>query len=148
MVFQKFDVIVYRKLDSRDIKSSVINVALFVSVAATAEVSRFASRLFATASALNITDILPFLDNNKSSSTSQLIKGKSRVLKKLLKCFNGITTSLFNELLFTGVHPIIFVMYSKDLLGIIFFIIYHIIIFIIFICIIVYLISIIIPRPS
>ena len=41
---------------------------------------------------------------------------KSRDLQNLLKYFNGITTSVFILLLFTGFLPIIFVLYSKDLL--------------------------------
>ena len=50
---------------------------------------------------------------------SQLINGKSRYLQKLLKFFNGTTTSTFNVLLSFGVLPINFVLYSNDLLAIV-----------------------------
>ena len=36
-----------------------------------------------------------FFDQVKISSTSQLISGIFKVLRKLLKCFGGITTSAF-----------------------------------------------------
>ena len=50
---------------------------------------------------------------------SQLINGKSRYLQKLLKFFNGTTTSTFNVLLSFGVLPINFVLYSNNLLAIV-----------------------------
>ena len=46
---------------------------------------------------------------------SQLINGKSRDIQKLLKYFNGKTTSAFNLFSFSDVLPIIFVLYLKDL---------------------------------
>ena len=49
----------------------------------------------------------------------QLIKGKLRHLQKLLKYFNGTTTSAFNVLLSAGV-LLIFVLYLKDLLVLLF----------------------------
>ena len=45
-----------------------------------------------------------------------LIKGKSRNLQKLLKYFNRATTSVFDLLLSSRIFPVIFVLYSKDLL--------------------------------
>ena len=57
-----------------------------------------------------------FLDQVKINSTSQLIKGISKLLQKLLKCFNGITTFAFvNESLSSGVFPTMLVLYLKDL---------------------------------
>ena len=70
---------------------------------------------FASISGVFISD-MQFFDHNKSSSISQLIKGKSRYLQKLLKYYNGTTTSVSNVLLLAGVLPIIFALYSKDLL--------------------------------
>ena len=59
-------------------------------------------------------------DHGKSTSISQLIKGKWRNLQKLLKYFNETTTSTSNVLLSAGALHIILVLYSKDLLGIVF----------------------------
>ena len=66
---------------------------------------------------LDISDITQYLDHDKSSSISQLIKGKFRDFQKLLKCFNGTTTSGSNLPSLYGVLPISFVLYSKDLLA-------------------------------
>ena len=56
-----------------------------------------------------------FLDQVRIISTSQLINGISKFLQKLLKYFNGITTSTFvNESLSCGVFPTILVLYLKD----------------------------------
>ena len=56
-----------------------------------------------------------FLDQVKINSTSQLINGIFKALQKLLKCFNGITTSAFvNQSLSSGVFPTILVLYLKD----------------------------------
>ena len=56
-----------------------------------------------------------FLDQVRIISTSQLINGISKFLQKLLKYFNGITTSTFvNESLPCGVFPTILVLYLKD----------------------------------
>ena len=57
--------------------------------------------------------MIQYLDHDKSSSFSQLIKGKPRGLQKLLKYFNRATTSASNILLSFGVLPIIFVLHSK-----------------------------------
>ena len=82
-----------------------------------------------------------------SNSISYIINGKSRNLQKLLKYFNGTTTSLSNILLLFGVLPISFVLYSKDYL--LFFVaIYPIISIIIFILTIIHFIPTIIPQAS
>ena len=44
---------------------------------------------------LSSSDNTQHFDHDKLSSISQLIKDKSRDLQKLLKYFNGITTSVF-----------------------------------------------------
>ena len=55
-----------------------------------------------------------FLDQVRAISTSQFINGVSKLLQKLLKCFNGTTTSAsVNESLFS-VFPTILVLYLKD----------------------------------
>ena len=58
-------------------------------------------------------------DHVRSSSMLQLINGKSRNLQKLLKYFNGKTTSASDILSLFGVLPISFVLYLKDLLVIV-----------------------------
>ena len=63
---------------------------------------------------IDISDLIHSFDHDKSSSISQLINSKSRDLQKLLKYLNG--TSASSILLLFGVLPIIFVLYSKDLL--------------------------------
>ena len=65
-----------------------------------------------TAGVLDISDIINYLDHDKSRAISQLVKGKSRDLRKLLKYFNGTTNSAFNILLSFRVLPILFVLYS------------------------------------
>ena len=70
-------------------------------------------------SLLYISDIIQFLDHKISSSTSQLIKGKSRNLQKLLMDFNG-TTIVSNALLSSDTLPIIFVLYSREFLALVF----------------------------
>ena len=65
---------------------------------------------------IDISDLIHSFDHDKLSSVSKLINGKSRNLQKLLKYFNVTTTSVCNVLLPFGVLPIIFVLYSKDLL--------------------------------
>ena len=56
-----------------------------------------------------------FSDQVKINSTSQLIRGIFKLIQKLLKCFNGITTFAFvNESLSSGVFPVILVLYLKD----------------------------------
>ena len=57
-----------------------------------------------------------FLDQVKINSTSQMISGIFKLLQKLLKYFRGITSFAFvNESLFSGVFPVILVLYLKDL---------------------------------
>ena len=65
---------------------------------------------------IGISDIVHSFANDKSSPTSQLMKGWWSDLQKLLKYFNGTTTFASNILLLFGVLPINFVFYSKDLL--------------------------------
>ena len=68
-----------------------------------------------SASLVAISAETQFFDQVKISSTSQLIGGIFKLLQKLLKCFNVITTSaFFNESLSSGVFPTIFVLYLKD----------------------------------
>ena len=73
-------------------------------------------RFPATAVVLDISDTRQYLDHDKSSSVLQVIKGKLKDLQKLLKYFNGTTTSVFNVLLSPAVLATISVLYSKDLL--------------------------------
>ena len=65
----------------------------------------------------DISDITQFFVNLKPSPISQLIHGKSRNLQKLLKYFNGTTTSASNILSLFGVFPIIYIRYLKNLLS-------------------------------
>ena len=88
------------------------NLAEVVAVAATGGFP-------ATAAVFDISDTTQYLEHDKSSSVSQLSKGKSRDLQKLLKYFHGTTTSASNILLSVGVLPIIFVLYSKGLLDVV-----------------------------
>ena len=62
-----------------------------------------------------ISVITQFFDHVKSSSILELFEGKSRDLQKLVKYFNGTTTSAFILLLLYCVLPTNFVLYSKDL---------------------------------
>ena len=73
----------------------------------------------ATPGIIDIEDIIHCFDHEKSSYISQLIHGKSRNLQQLLKYFNETINSVSDLLLSVGVLPIIFVLYSKDLLFII-----------------------------
>ena len=58
---------------------------------------------------------IEFLDQVKINSTSQLISGTFKLLQKLLKYFRGITSFTFvNKSLFSGVFPVILVLYLKD----------------------------------
>ena len=59
--------------------------------------------------------IAQFLDQGRISLVSQLIKGISRVLQKLLRYFNGTIISTFFVTL-APVAPVIFRLYLKDLL--------------------------------
>ena len=113
--FITYQVIVYRRHDCRDIKFSVIYLKCcsicFCCFSATG-----LGRLATTAAVLDISEIIHSFEYYESSSISQLIKGKSRNLQKLLKYFNGTTGSVSNVLLLLGMPPIIFILYSKDLL--------------------------------
>ena len=89
------------------------NVALFAEVA----ISYLTGSVFGTAlDVLDVSDITQYLDCDKSSSISQLIKDKSRALQKLLNYFNGTKTSASNLPPLLGVLPFNFVLNSKDLL--------------------------------
>ena len=69
---------------------------------------------------LDISYITQFFHHVKSSSILQFIKGKSRDLQKLLRYFNGATSSTFMSLLSGRLLLIIFVLYSKYLLAVVF----------------------------
>ena len=86
-----------------DIAFKVIcsNIAPFVSVAVTGLSP-------ATGAALDISEIIQYIVHLKSSSVSQLNKGKSKSLQKSFKCFNGTTTSASSKLLSSGVLHIFF----------------------------------------
>ena len=109
-IFQKFDIIIYKQGSNLSIKFSIIYLKCFRSCLCFCHsrnrwiiiwISRYC---------------MQYLDNDKSSSISKLINDKSRDLQKLFKCFNGTTTSAFNLLSLSGVLPVIFVLYLKDLL--------------------------------
>ena len=53
-------------------------------------------------------------DHVKMRLTSQLIKGISRVLQKLLKYFNGTVISTYFSLPAAGVFPVIFILDLND----------------------------------
>ena len=71
--------------------------------------------LLPSASLAAISTKTQFFDQVKISSNSQLISGIFKLLQRLLKCFNGITTSAFvNESLSSGVFATIFILYLRD----------------------------------
>ena len=76
-------------------------------VSAVAGTGGLAFGLAGTPGVLDVYEITQYLYHDKSSSVSQLINGKSRDFQKLLKYFNGTTTSAFNLLSQSGVLPII-----------------------------------------
>ena len=73
----------------------------------------------ATSGIFNNLEVTQFIEHVKSRSISHWLKEKSRNPQKLLKYFNG-TTSAYNVLSSAGVLSIIFALYSKDLLVIVF----------------------------
>ena len=83
------------------------NDALVVCVAAADWTGGLAFGLAANTSVLHFSEITQSFEHGKSSSVSQLIKGKSRGVQKLLKYFNETTTSVFNILLLVGALPIV-----------------------------------------
>ena len=97
------------------------NIAEVICVSAAARTGGLALELAVTAGALDISDITQYLDHDKSSSISQLINGKLTDLQKLLKYFNGKTTSAFNQFSLSGVLPIIYISHPKDLLVVVLF---------------------------
>ena len=87
---------------------------------------------FTPACYYDVLSIHSLLPNNKSSSISQFVNGKSRNLQKLLRCLSGIVTSTFKVGTvgcpgrftspgfpgrdgLSGVFPTIFVLYLNDL---------------------------------
>ena len=100
-----------------------------------------------TSDVLHISDIMQFFDHFKSSSILQLIKSKSRNLQKLLKYFNGTSTSASIIVLSAGVLPINFALCS-NFTCYCFVVIYLIINNIIFISSIIHFIPITIPKTS
>ena len=98
--------------------------------------------------AFDISDYKHSFDHDKSSSISQLINSKSRNHQKLLKYFNGTTTSASDILLLFGDLPIYFFLYSKEFICYCFVVICLDTSSIIFNRIIIYFISIIIPQTS
>ena len=97
------------KISTIYLKSCIVNVSAIARL----------DELAITGAVLYFSDFTQFFNHDKSSSISLLIKGKSKDLQKLLKYSNETTTSAFNVLLLICVFPIIFVLYSKDLLVII-----------------------------
>ena len=97
------------------------NVALAAHVASLVGLGRST----ATAAVIDILDIMQCLDHDKSSSISQLIISKPRDLQKLLKYFNGTTTSVYNVSLSACVLSIIFVLYTKYLLVLLCYYLFH-----------------------
>ena len=91
------------------------NVAPAASDAAAAWTGGLAFGSAATAAVLDIWDIIQSSDPDKSSYSSQLIKGKSRDLK-IIQIWT--TASVFHLLLLAGVLSIIFVLCSKVLLAV------------------------------
>ena len=82
----------------------------------TLSVSGLPPGLAGTSGVLDISQITQSFNHDKSSSISQLIESKSRNLQKLLKYFNGTTTSMSNVLLPAGVLPPILLLYSVKIL--------------------------------
>ena len=74
------------------------NVSSEVNVGRIRGLGELAFRLAGILGVLYICVIIDFLDQEKSSSISQLIKGKSSDLQNLLKYFNEATTSVSNVL--------------------------------------------------
>ena len=87
-ISKKLAVIIYRQNDYWDIKFNIIYLKYCTSCCCCC-----AGLSLPNAAVLDISDIIRFLDYNKSSSISLLIKCKLRDLQKLLKYVNGTTTS-------------------------------------------------------
>ena len=92
-IFRKFDVIIIDDVTTGTWSLALLfwNVALVVVF-----VICWVVGLATVLDIIDISSITQYLDHDKSSLISQLIKDKSRDLKKLLKCFNGTTTSASN----------------------------------------------------
>ena len=87
------------------------NIVLIVSVAVPACIGGLAPGLAATSGVLDLSDITQSFNHDESSSISQLIKGKSRHLQKLLKYHKETLNFMFIILSLAGVLPIIFDLY-------------------------------------
>ena len=95
--------IIYRQSDNWNINFSIyylLNVELVACVVLW--IGRWCSK--------HLKEILKVI--SQSNFISQLIKGKSRDLQKLLKCFSWITTSMSDLLLLSGVLCIIFTIFT------------------------------------
>ena len=106
------------RLQTKHLELFIWNVALVVNITPLVGTGGLVLGLLIASGVFDNLDVIQFFDHVKSVSVSQLIKLKSRYLKKLLKYFNVTTTSASNLLLSPGVLPIISVYYSKDLLDV------------------------------
>ena len=70
------------------------NDALVVDIAASAKANRLAFGLPANEAVLYTSDDMKVLVQDKSTSISQLTKGKLKDFQKLIKYFNGTTSSV------------------------------------------------------
>ena len=113
------------------------NVALCVSVALTAWTGGLLFGLAATATVIDISEIINIVSHEKLHYILQLIKRKSRDLQKLLKYFNETTASAYLSY--------ILIRFTCWRLA---FVYSLIISRILFICVIILFISIIIPQTS
>ena len=68
-------------------------MVVVVDVAEAYAIGRLIAGLVAISGVLNISNIIQFFDCDRSSSLSQLIKGQSEDLQRLLKYFNGAINS-------------------------------------------------------
>ena len=94
----------------------ISNVASVADPSGRYAVGGLAARSAGTSELFKISDITQSPDHTKPSSVLQLIKSTSGNFQKLLKHFSETTTFVFNTLLLAAVPPVVFVLYSKDLL--------------------------------
>ena len=90
------------------------NVAPLVCVDGKRSVGGLAVELAGASGVLDISEMAQLFVHDKSSSISQLFKCKSRDFEKLLKYFNGATSSVSNVLLSAGFLPI-FLSYTQKI---------------------------------
>ena len=126
----------------------ISNVAIVVNSSGRCAIGVLIAGLAGASALFNISGNKQSIDHAKSSSTSQLIKGKSRDLQNLLKYSNGPTTVMFNARLLTAVLSIIFALCSKYLLACCCLVVVQPKISNNFISIIIQFASIIIPQTS